>query len=309
MTSRSDSEVIGIDDEVAMIVDGVLAFYRGAIVPIEERNAERLGNPRRVYDEYGRPTKEWVEIRREARRASTAAGYCAMFAPIEVGGGWWPGCCRLVPPLRGAVPRVRPGRVLLEDAAGKWNRGPSAIIRHLSPTVRESLGDELMSGEQIFCFALSEPDAGSDAWAITTRAERTAGGWKLNGVKQWISDSPYAEHVLVFAATDMEMKRARKGGISAFFLPMSTPGVSVASVIKTFGEIGGTRAVITFDDVFVPDHGLVGTEGSGLALADRRVARTDVQRRTRSQFGPLGARDDRRLREEAQDVRQSVRSR
>lgn len=139
MTSRSDSEVIGIDDEVAMIVDGVLAFYRGAIVPIEERNAERLGNPRRVYDEDGRPTKEWVEIRREARRASAAAGYCAMFAPIEVGGGGGQGAvvsfllyvalfrefgpggsCSRTPRANGTVARARSSGTYHRPSGNPW---------------------------------------------------------------------------------------------------------------------------------------------------------------------------------------------
>jgi acyl-CoA dehydrogenase len=203
--------------------------------------------------------------------AAAEAGYYTLFAPTELGGG---GQGALVSYMvyHALFHEFGPGRVLLEDPIGKWNRGPSGLIASFSEELREQVADGLLSGRDIFCFALSEPDAGSDSWALTTRAERTGGGWIINGVKQWISDSPYADHALVFASTDDELRKARKGGISAFLVPMDTPGVQVASVIKLFGEIGGTRAILTFDDVFVPDYTLVGLEGSGLNLARTGVS-------------------------------------
>lgn len=258
-------------EDASLIVDGLLAFYRQVIVPLEEKNSDILEDPRRTYELDGRPTQEWADVRRQARMAAAEAGFYTLFAPTDIGGGGQ-GALVSYMAYHGLFHEFGPGRVLLEDPIGKWNRGPSGLIGKFSNELRESVADGLMSGRDIFCFALSEPDAGSDSWAITTRAERTEGGWLINGVKQWISDSPYADFALVFASTDAEMRKARKGGISAFFVPMDAAGVQVASVIKMFGEIGGTRAILTFDDVFVPDHALVGAEGAGLELARTGVS-------------------------------------
>jgi acyl-CoA dehydrogenase len=257
--------------DAEMIVDGLLSFVRKIIVPLERANAEVLEDPRRTYDADGRPTPEWSEARRQARMAAAEAGYYALFAPVDIGGGGQ-GAVLSYMANHALYHEFGPGRVLVEDAIGKWNRGPSGLIRLFSTQLRGLVADDLLSGRDIFCFALSEPDAGSDAWALVTRAERTKGGWIINGVKQWISDSPYADHALVFVSTDEQAKKARQGGISAFFVPMTAPGLKVASVIKLFGEIGGTRAILTFDDVFVPDHALVGEEGSGFDLARAGVS-------------------------------------
>jgi acyl-CoA dehydrogenase len=260
-----------VESDAQAIVGGLLAFVRQVIVPIEEAHAEVLQNPRRTFQEDGRPTREWSNARRQARMAAAEAGYYTLFAPPQLGGGGQ-GALVSYMAYNALFHEFGPGRVLIEDSIGKWNRGPSGIIGQFSEELRDIVGDDLLTGRQIFCFALSEPDAGSDAWALTTRAKPTEGGWILNGVKQWISDSPYAAHALVFASTDEEAKRARRGGISAFLVPMSSPGVQVASVIKIFGEIGGTRAILTFDDVFVPEYALVGEEGGGLELARTGVS-------------------------------------
>jgi acyl-CoA dehydrogenase len=260
------------DEEVVhSIVDGLMTFTRRAILPLQEQHADVLDDPRRHYDESGGPSAEWVELRRQARILSAQAGYYALFAPIDLGGGGQ-GALASFLVYEALFAEFGPGRVLLDDVVGKWNRGPSGVISSFSEPLRADVGDDLMSGRKIFCFALSEPDAGSDAWALTTRAHRVGGGWVLTGVKQWISDSPYAEYAMVFAVTDEEARSARRGGISAFFVPMDAPGVTVASVIKLFGEVGGTRAILTFDDVFVPDERLVGVEGAGLELARAGVS-------------------------------------
>jgi len=254
-----------------MIVEGLLSFYRQVIVPIEEANSEILQDPRRSFDLDGRPTREWAAVRRQARMAAAEAGYYTLFAPPELGGGGQ-GALVSYMAYHALFREFGPGRVLLEDSIGKWNRGPTGLIQHFSEELRSEVADGLLSGREIFCFALSEPDAGSDSWALTTRAEQKDGGWIINGTKQWISDSPYAEYALVFASTNDELKRARKGGISAFFVPMETAGVQVASVIKLFGEIGGTRAILTFDDVFVPSSALIGQLDAGLNLARTGVS-------------------------------------
>lgn len=249
----------------------MLSFARRFVQPLHERNRELLEDPRQSYTSDGRPSEAVVELRRQTRTAAARAGYYTLFAPEELGGGGQGAVVSFL--LYEALFReFGPGRTLLEDVVGKWNRGPSGLISAFSDELRAAVSDELMSGNKTFCFALSEPDAGSDAWALATRARPVEGGWSITGVKQWISDSPYADYALVFAVTDDDLRGQRKGGISAFFVPMSAPGVQVSSVIKLFGEIGGTRAILTFDDVVVPDSSLVGVRERGLDLARTGVA-------------------------------------
>jgi acyl-CoA dehydrogenase len=259
------------DTEIEMVVESLCKFVRQEIVPIEEQFRSVLDDQRGMYDSDGRPVPAYKEARRAARIASAAAGYYALCAPSELGGGG-----------QGAVLSFRawealyrefgPGRPLLDDVIGKWNRGPSAIIRDFSERLRTEVAPRLIDGTDIFCFGMSEPDAGSDARAMTTRAERTQHGWVINGTKQWISDSPYADHILLFAVTDPSARGTRGAGISAFFLPLDTPGLQISSVIQLFGEIGGIRGILTFDDMEVPSDALVGRENEGLALAIEGVS-------------------------------------
>lgn len=117
------------------------------------------------------------------------------------------------------------------------------------------------------CFGMSEPDAGSDAWMMTTRARREGSDWVINGTKQWTSNAPYADYCYLFAVTDQEVHKQRMGGVSCFLVPMSAPGVSVDSVVRLFGEIGGNEGITSFTDVRVPGENLIGIEGQGFKLA------------------------------------------
>ena len=141
----------------------------------------------------------------------------------------------------------------------------------MSDSLRESLLDGLVAGRVSMCFAMSEPDAGSDAWAMSTRAKPVAGGYLINGTKQWISNSPYADYAFVFAVTDHELRLARKGGVSCFVVSMNAPGVSIDSVIRLFGDQGGNEAILSFTDVFVSDEQLLGEINGGFSLALRGV--------------------------------------
>jgi acyl-CoA dehydrogenase len=117
------------------------------------------------------------------------------------------------------------------------------------------------------CFGMSEPDAGSDAWMISTRAVRDGSEWVINGTKQWTTNGPHADYCYLFAVTDPELARQRKGGMSCFVVPMDSPGAAVDSVIKIFGDVGGNEAILSFTDVRLPSDHLVGEEGQGFKLA------------------------------------------
>jgi acyl-CoA dehydrogenase len=112
-----------------------------------------------------------------------------------------------------------------------------------------------------------EPGAGSDAAALATRARPDGNGWRLTGRKIWTSNAPVADYCIVFAITDPERAAQRKGGISAFLVPTSSPGFEVQRVIKLFGHIGGDEAELRLEDVRVEPWQVVGELHQGFAAA------------------------------------------
>ena len=236
-----------IQSDDRRILDGLGDFVDKAIVPLEERHRELLEDQRRLYAADGRYSEDVVELLRQARVAAADAGYYTMFAPVEVGGGG------LGPITHYRVweylyHRYGPDRILPYQTVAHWAKGPSFLAKHFTNGQSEVV-ERLTSGEAATCFAMSEPDAGSDAWAMSTNARQTEQGWVLNGSKQWITNGPIADYVYVFAVTNREMRAKRQGGISCFLLPMDTQGVEVTSIIRLFGQCGGNEAVISFSDV------------------------------------------------------------
>jgi len=133
----------------------------------------------------------------------------------------------------------------------------------------------LARGERLGCFCLTEPHVGSDAGAITTRAERRGDGYVLNGVKQFITTGKHADVAIVFAVTD---KGAGKKGISAFVVDTKTPGYVVARVEEKLGQRASDTAQIAFEDCVVPAANLLGREGDGyrIALANLEAGRIGI---------------------------------
>ena len=133
----------------------------------------------------------------------------------------------------------------------------------------------LARGEELGCFCLSEPQVGSDAGAIATRAQRAGDFFVLNGVKQFITTGKNADVAVVFAVTD---KAAGKKGISAFLVPTSTPGYGVARVEEKLGQRASDTAQIVFDNCRVPVANLLGSEGQGyrIALANLEMGRIGI---------------------------------
>jgi butyryl-CoA dehydrogenase len=122
----------------------------------------------------------------------------------------------------------------------------------------------LCSGEILGCFALTEPDTGSDAANLKTRAERTDGGWRISGQKQWISMGNYAKVALVFAQTDPE-KRHR--GLAAFLVPTESDGFSSGEIHGKLGLRASDTAELSLDGVEVGDEALLGEVGDGFKVA------------------------------------------
>ena len=122
----------------------------------------------------------------------------------------------------------------------------------------------LARGEKLGCFCLTEPHTGSDAAAITTRAEKDGDHFVLNGVKQFITTGKHAHMAIVFAVTD---KAAGKKGISCFLVPTATPGFIVGRTEEKMGQHASDTVQIIFENCRVPASSLLGKEGEGYRIA------------------------------------------
>jgi butyryl-CoA dehydrogenase len=138
------------------------------------------------------------------------------------------------------------------------------LMRYATDAQKEQWLRPLASGRWLGCFCLTEPHAGSDAADLRTRSVREGDEWVISGVKQFITSGKTADVAIVFAVTDRE---AGKRGISAFILPTSTPGYTVARLEEKMGQHSSDTAQILFDAVRVPASSLIGAEGEGYKIA------------------------------------------
>ncbi len=140
----------------------------------------------------------------------------------------------------------------------------SSIVRWGTEEQKKQWLPQLCSGEALGCFGLTEPDTGSDASNLKTRAEKTDGGWRISGQKQWISLGNYAQLALVFAQTDPEKKHR---GLACFLVPTDSPGFSSSEIHGKLGLKGSDTAELSLDGVEVGDEALMGDIGDGFKVA------------------------------------------
>jgi alkylation response protein AidB-like acyl-CoA dehydrogenase len=140
----------------------------------------------------------------------------------------------------------------------------NGILKYGTPGQKSRFLPELISGRMIGAFALTEADAGSDAAAISTRAVKVDGGWKLNGAKQFITSGKIGGVTMVYAVTD---PAAGKKGISGFLVPTDSAGYIVDKVEHKLGQAASDTCAIRFEDLFVAEELLFGPEGKGYSLA------------------------------------------
>ncbi|MGW3203125.1 acyl-CoA dehydrogenase [Streptomyces sp. NPDC001135] len=131
----------------------------------------------------------------------------------------------------------------------------------------------LAKGDAMFSYCLSEPEAGSDAGGMKTKAVRDGDHWVLNGVKRWITNAGVSEYYTVMAVTDPE-KRTK--GISAFVVEKSDPGVSFGAPEKKLGIKGSPTREVYFDNVRIPADRMIGEEGTGFATAMKTLDHTRI---------------------------------
>jgi alkylation response protein AidB-like acyl-CoA dehydrogenase len=142
-----------------------------------------------------------------------------------------------------------------------------------SEELKKTYLTKLAAGEGGFSYCLSEPDAGSDAVRMKTKAVRDGDGWVLDGVKRWITNAGWSEYYTVMAVTDPD---ASSKGISAFVVEKSDEGVSFGAPEKKLGIKGSPTREVYLDKVRIPADRMIGEEGTGFATAMKTLDHTRV---------------------------------
>jgi alkylation response protein AidB-like acyl-CoA dehydrogenase len=142
--------------------------------------------------------------------------------------------------------------------------GCGPVLNYGSEAQKQQWLEQLASGQAIGCFCLTEPQAGSEAHNLRTRAELKDGEWVLNGAKQFVSNGKRAQLAIVFAVTDPELG---KRGLSAFLVPTDNPGYRVDRLEHKMGIRASDTCAVTLSDCRIPADNLLGERGKGLSIA------------------------------------------
>jgi acyl-CoA dehydrogenase len=144
--------------------------------------------------------------------------------------------------------------------------GSQGILMDGTPEQKETWLPRLASGAVTASFALTEPEAGSDAASVKTRAERQGDYYVINGTKRFITNAPHAGIFTLMARTDPNNKGA--GGVTAFIVEAKTPGITIGKPDKKMGQRGSHTADVIFDNAKVPAANIIGgREGQGFKTA------------------------------------------
>ena len=195
-----------------------------------------------------------VELRDRIRRRSAELGFYAADFPEDLGGS--------------GLPQL--GMVLLREAAARSGcrlagfttygpEGPTGLLLNATDEQKKTYLVPLIAAEKSMCFALTEPDAGSDAQSIRTTATQDGSDWILNGTKHFITNGKHADFALVFAANDREKKA--QGGITAFIVERGTPGFNLGRAQRGMVEGEGQFELI-FDNCRVSEEQILGGPGN-----------------------------------------------
>ncbi len=233
--------------DITMLKDTLRRFMLDEVIPLEKEA--------RLSADVAPP----IELRRKVRQRSYELGLYGSDMPRDAGGGGLTLSERVLLDAEA----LSHESVFFEDVVGGPG-GPSAILLACDREQREKYLLPLVHGEVSTCFALSEPEAGSDAAGLRLRARKSDGTWVLNGTKNIITNAPQCDFAMVFAVTDEQ--RGAMGGVTCFLVDKGTPGFSVGRVHTCMG-FSGFQGELLFEDCAVPAANILGQEGFGLALA------------------------------------------
>jgi alkylation response protein AidB-like acyl-CoA dehydrogenase len=217
---------------------------------------------------YAAVVDEEARFPQEALEALVANDLHAVHVPEEYGGAGADALATVI--VIEEVARVCVSSSLI-PAVNKLGSLP--VILSGSEELKKKYLAPLAKGDAMFSYCLSEPEAGSDAAGMKTRAVRDGDHWVLNGVKRWITNAGVSEYYTVMAVTDPE-KRSK--GISAFVVEKSDPGVSFGAPEKKLGIKGSPTREVYFDNVRIPADRMIGEEGTGFATAMKTLDHTRI---------------------------------
>lgn len=231
-----------VTDEQQQIADAVRAFAQDRLKPFAEQWDKEHRFPREAIAEMAELGLFGMLVPEQWGGSDT--GYVAYAMALEeIAAG--DGACSTIMSVHNSV-------------------GCVPILRFGNEQQKAQFLTPLASGQMLGAFALTEPQAGSDASSLKTRARRDGDHYVLNGSKQFITSGQNAGVVIVFAVTDPE---AGKRGISAFIVPTDSPGYQVARVEDKLGQHASDTCQIVFDEVRVPMANRLGEEGEGYKIA------------------------------------------
>jgi acyl-CoA dehydrogenase len=253
---RSGVSVIQVPQELIELRASLGQFLDREVGPTEEAYRQDILDGRFDFVKQERP---------KLRKRSAELGFWTVHMPEEVGGM---GLSYL-------------GQVLLFEEGTRHGlllahgesilpvvTGPTPVYLDCTEPQREKYLAPLMAADKTTCFALTEPEAGSDATRIQTKAVKDRNGWVIDGRKHFITGGDEADFALVFAVTDPE-KRA-KGGITAFLVDTETPGFRVSRIQRTMSPLQNPSE-LTLEGVRVPDDSVLGKVGFGFYSAMRGI--------------------------------------
>jgi alkylation response protein AidB-like acyl-CoA dehydrogenase len=249
MTS-ADFPVYQLPEEHEAVREAVRAVCDGKVAPHAAEVDEKAVFPQEAYD------------------ALRAADFHAPHIPEEYGGAGADALATAI--VIEEVARACASSSLI-PAVNKLGTMPLLLAG--SDELKRTYLPPVAAGEAMFSYCLSEPEAGSDAASMKTRAVRDGGSWVLNGAKRWITNAGISEYYTVFAVTDPE-KRSK--GISAFVVEKSDEGVSFGAPEHKLGIKGSPTREVYFDNVRIPADRLIGDEGDGFRTAMRTLDHTRV---------------------------------
>lgn len=234
-------------EEQRLLLDSIRAFMDREIFP-HEVAVDKAGD---VPDDVGE------RIAEQAREA----GFYAFNLPESVGGA--------------GLDNV--SRAILERELGKTTHAlnefvarPTEIMMACNEEQAEKYLAPCVRGDKTECFALTEPGAGSDIMSMQTRAVADGGDYVINGTKHFISCVREPDFAIVFAATGVdETPRGERKRVTAFLIDKGTPGFDIRRGPRPVSQRAYKNFVLSFDDCRVPASAILGTEGTGLELANR----------------------------------------
>ncbi|HZL00197.1 MAG TPA: acyl-CoA dehydrogenase family protein [Caulobacteraceae bacterium] len=269
------------------------AFIEAEIKPLEQRDDNirffdhRREHARTDWDNDGLPRPEWEALLGEARKLADVAGHLRFAWPKEYGGKGGSNLAMAV--IREHL--AAKGLGLHNDLQNEHSivgNNPFVVMfkEFATPEQFERYGADLMAGKIRSGFGLTEPNHGSDATFMETRAvpqERDGvAGWLINGEKMWTTGMHVATHCMVFARTSGADGDA--GGITVFLVPAKDPGVKIEEWLWTF-NMPTDHPRVSFTNVWIPDEAIWGEVGRGLGLGQSFVH----QNRIRQAASSLGA--------------------